>query len=45
MWSDEMVLDNKHLARAANLSGGPDFCEQIGLCLDGSRTNIYWTAR
>lgn len=38
---DGMILDNTHLAHAANRSGGPDICEQIGLCLDGFRANIH----
>lgn len=44
LWWDGMILDNKHLAHAANLSGGPGFCGEIRLCLDGTRANIHWTS-
>lgn len=40
-WWNGMNLDNKHLAHAVHLSGGPNFCDQIGLRLDDCRASIH----
>lgn len=40
LWRDGIISDSKHLAHAANCSGGPNACVQSGLRLDVRGANV-----